>query len=68
MTIRFSEESQKILKLAKREMQKLQHAFIGSEHLILSILNNKGQIFKNRYCQCDRCLYVGIYYFSNDYF
>ena len=44
MFIRFNEESQRILKNAKKEMQKLRHAFIGSEHLILSILNNKNSI------------------------
>ena len=44
MTIRFSEEAQKILKKAKVEMQKLKHAFIGSEHLLLSILNDQNTI------------------------
>ncbi|MBR3660313.1 MAG: hypothetical protein IKN63_00220 [Bacilli bacterium] len=37
----FSEELRKILKNAKREMQELKHPFVGSEHLILSILKNK---------------------------
>ena len=37
MKVLFSEESQHILKQAKVEMQKLKHAFIGSEHVILSI-------------------------------
>lgn len=41
MKVIFSEEAQHILKDAKREMQKLKHAFIGSEHLLLSILKNK---------------------------
>ena len=53
--IRFSEETRHILKDAKREMQKLRHAFIGSEHLILSILNNKNDI-------CDRLNSYGINY------
>lgn len=44
MAIKFSEEVQHILKQSKVEMQKLKHAFIGSEHLILSILNNKNSI------------------------
>ena len=44
MTIKFSEEAQKILKKAKLEMQKLKHAFIGSEHLILSILSDDNDI------------------------
>lgn len=38
MFIKFSEEAQKVLKNAKKEMQKLKHAFVGSEHVILSIL------------------------------
>ena len=44
MWVKFSEEAQHILKEAKREMQKLKHTFIGSEHIILSILNNKNSI------------------------
>lgn len=44
MRIMFSEEAVHVLKQAKVEMQELKHAFIGSEHLILSILNNKNSI------------------------
>lgn len=44
MTIKFNEEAQRIIKKAKVEMQKLKHAFIGSEHLLLSILNDKNNI------------------------
>lgn len=44
MRITFSEEAGHILKQAKLEMQKLKHAFIGSEHVILSILNNKNKV------------------------
>ena len=36
---RFSEEARKVLKNAKKEMQNLKHPFVGSEHLILSILS-----------------------------
>ena len=41
---KFDEELQKILKKAKLEMQELKHPFVGTEHLMLSILkckNNK---------------------------
>lgn len=38
---RFDEESRKILKKAKQEMQGLKHPFVGTEHLLLSILSNK---------------------------
>jgi len=44
MFIRFSEEAQKVLKNAKGEMQKLKHTFVGSEHLVLSILKNKNSL------------------------
>ena len=44
MRVLFSEEVGHILKQSKIEMQKLKHAFIGSEHVILSILNNKNSI------------------------
>ena len=40
MFIKFTSEAQRILKKAKEEMQKLKHPFIGSEHVVLSILNN----------------------------
>ena len=46
MFIKFSEEAQKILKNAKLEMQKLKHPFIGSEHVLLSILNSNNDICK----------------------
>ena len=36
---KFDEDSKKILKKAKLEMQRLKHPFVGSEHLILSILS-----------------------------
>ena len=55
MKVLFSEESQHILKQAKVEMQKLKHAFIGSEHVILSILNNKNSV-------CDKLNNYGINY------
>ena len=37
---RFSEEAQKVLILTQKEMYRLKHKDIGSEHLILSILKN----------------------------
>ena len=44
MFIKFNEEAQKILKNSKIEMQKLKHAFIGSEHVLLSILNSSNTV------------------------
>ena len=35
---KFSEESRKALTIAKEEMNKLKHPFVGSEHLLLGIL------------------------------
>ena len=76
MAIKFSEEVQKILKKAKIERNKLKHPFIGSEHLLLSILNNKNNIsiklnnhginyniFKKELIKS-----IGIGNYSNDYF
>ncbi len=37
---RFDEEARKVLKRAKKEMQDLKHPFVGTEHLMLSILKN----------------------------
>ena len=44
MFIKFNEEAQKVLKKAKDEMKKLKHAFVGSEHLILSILSSNNDV------------------------
>lgn len=38
---KFDEVCTKVLKNAKIEMQKLKHPFVGTEHLMLSILSNK---------------------------
>lgn len=38
---KFDEDTKKVLKMAKYEMQELKHSFVGSEHLLLSILSNK---------------------------
>lgn len=40
----FNEESQKILINAKKEMQILKHSYIGTEHLLLSILSTKNNV------------------------
>ena len=41
MFLKFSEEAQKTLLLARDEMIKLKHPYVGSEHLLLAILSNK---------------------------
>ncbi len=41
MFSKFSEEARRVLAGAKKEMSNLKHPYVGSEHLILSILNNK---------------------------
>lgn len=40
MFSKFSEEAQKILIMAKKEMSMLKHPYVGSEHLLLAILHN----------------------------
>ena len=44
MFLNFSEEAQKCLILAKEEMMKLNHPYVGSEHLILAILSYKNSV------------------------
>lgn len=46
MFSKFSEEAQKVLLGAKREMQNLKHPYVGSEHLVLSILKNNLELKK----------------------
>ena len=41
---KFSEEAQKILIEAQKEMNNLKHQYIGSEHLLLAILKNNSEI------------------------
>ena len=41
MFSRFSEEAQKALIFAKKEMNDLRHPYVGSEHLFLAILREK---------------------------
>ena len=41
---RFSEEARKALTLAKEEMSKMHHPFVGSEHLLLGILSIKNDL------------------------
>ena len=43
---RFSEDAQKILVLAKKEMCELKHQYIGSEHLLLAMLKNDNTIME----------------------
>ena len=44
MFSKFSEEARHVLAGAKKEMSNLKHPYVGSEHLILSILSNKNNI------------------------
>lgn len=46
MFSKFTEECQKVLLNAKKEMQKLKHPYVGSEHLLLSILNDSNNVSK----------------------
>ena len=40
----FTEEAKKIMVGAKIEMKELKHPYVGSEHLMLSILKNDKKI------------------------
>ena len=40
----FDELARKVLITAKEEMYNLKHPYVGSEHLLLSILKNKNEI------------------------
>ena len=41
---KFDEESQKIIKLAKKEMQEMRHEYVGTEHLMLGILKSNNMV------------------------
>jgi len=40
MFSKFDEDAQKVILMAKKEMQELKHPYVGSEHLLLSILHS----------------------------
>ena len=44
MFSKFSEEAQKVLMNAKKEMQKLKHPYVGSEHLFMAIMKVSKEI------------------------
>jgi len=44
MISNFNEEAQEILNKAKLEMLELKHPYVGTEHLVLSILNSNNEI------------------------
>lgn len=46
MFSKFSEEAQKVLLNAKKEMQELKHPYVGSEHLFLSLLKLNNDLSK----------------------
>lgn len=46
MFSKFNDDAQKALLGAKKEMQKLKHLYVGSEHLLLSLLKNCDSIKK----------------------
>lgn len=47
MISNFNEEAQEILNKAKLEMLELRHPYVGTEHLVLSILHSNNEIAKN---------------------
>ena len=51
----FNEEAQMVLNIAKKEMSLLNHPYIGTEHLMLSILNSKSNL-------CERLKRYGLDY------
>ena len=41
---KFDEELQKVIKLAKNEMNELKHEYVGTEHIVLGILNTENDV------------------------
>ena len=41
MLYKFDADAQKVLIIAKKEMQELRHPYVGTEHLLLAILKNE---------------------------
>jgi len=48
---KFTEEAQKILVVAKKEMLELKHSYVGSEHMVLAILKHDNNIISKRLCE-----------------
>ena len=47
MFSKFSEDAQKALVLARKEMRALKHPYVGSEHLLLAILKNDNAVSRH---------------------
>ncbi len=45
---KFTEEAQKVLVIAKKEMLELKHPYVGSEHLVLAILKRNTNTISNK--------------------
>ena len=41
MFYKFDADAQKVLIMAKKEMQELKHPYVGTEHLLLAILKTR---------------------------
>ena len=54
MISNFNEESQEILNKAKLEMLDLKHPYVGTEHLVLSLLHSDNEISENVTFNVDR--------------
>ena len=52
MNLFFDEDSQKLINNAKKEMFNLKHPYVGSEHLLLAILNDKSLSITNVLNNC----------------
>ena len=70
---KFDEESKKVLLCAKVEMKELKHEYVGTEHVLLSMLKNSNEIRKLLNISYDKFKnslidVVGIGKFSNDLF
>ena len=57
MYVNFNEDAKKVIKHAKGEMLKLNHPYVGSEHIILSMLKNYDRlesIFRKQHITYDK--------------
>ena len=46
MFSKFDEDAQKVLIMSRKEMLELKHPYVGSEHLLLAILNSNTKVTK----------------------
>ncbi|HIA27178.1 MAG TPA: ATP-dependent Clp protease ATP-binding subunit, partial [Planctomycetes bacterium] len=54
MAVKFTEKAEKVLQLANSEAQRLQHGYVGTEHVLWALLHQPDSVAVQAIQRCDR--------------